>query len=291
LGTTGQWSPRIARSGMSEDAEWTGGWRQSPDCDEPYGSWVWRLERFSMGAERGLDNSRVGYLFKNQHPSRPQSGAGTRETTLMMPARDAREAAPARSSPPSLRLIGGRNGRGMSTIDMSIVQRAKRGDRAAFAALVDFYYARATRFAVHMLGNAQDAEEAVQDTFVRVHGALHRYDEFDRFESWLFRILANRCRTMMGREARRSRVLVYGDLPHDRGTPPDVDAIVWREEIQTALAALPAAQREAFLLRHVEGLEYEEMGRITGAGVSALKMRVKRACEFLRLRLAEVERA
>ena len=90
---------------------------------------------------------------------------------------------------------------------------------------------------------------------------------------------------------RRSKVLVYGDLPHDRGTPPDVDAIAWREEIQTALAALPAAQREAFLLRHIEGLEYEEMGRITGAGVSALKMRVKRACEFLRLRLAEVERA
>ena len=67
--------------------------------------------------------------------------------------------------------------------------------------------------------------------------------------------------------------------------------MVWREEIQTALSTLPAAQREAFLLRHIEGLEYEEMGRITGAGVSALKMRVKRACEFLRLRLAEVERA
>jgi RNA polymerase sigma-70 factor, ECF subfamily len=209
----------------------------------------------------------------------------------MMTARDAREESTVTSGPPSLRLIGGQNGRGMSTIDMSIVQRAKRGDRAAFAALVDFYYARSLRFAVHMLGNGQDAEEAVQDTFVRVHGALHRYDEFDRFESWLFRILANRCRTMMGREARRSRVLVYGDLAQDRGTAPDVDAIVWREEIQSALAALPAAQREAFLLRHVEGLEYEEMGRITGAGVSALKMRVKRACEFLRLRLAEVERA
>ena len=137
-----------------------------------------------------------------------------------MTARDAREESAVTSGPPSLRLIGGRNGRGMSTIDMSIVQRAKRGDRAAFAALVDFYYARSLRFAVHMLGNGQDAEEAVQDTFVRVHGALHRYDEFDRFESWLFRILANRCRTMMGREARRSRVLVYGDLTQDRGTPP-----------------------------------------------------------------------
>jgi RNA polymerase sigma-70 factor, ECF subfamily len=209
----------------------------------------------------------------------------------MMTARDARVAPIVRSGPAPLTLIDGRTGRGMSAIDMSIVQRAKRGDRAAFAALVDFYYARCLRFAVHMLGNSQDAEEAVQDTFVRVHGALNRYDEFDRFESWLFRILANRCRTLMGREARRSRVLVYGDLPHDRGTAPDVDAMVWREEIQTALSTLPAAQREAFLLRHIEGLEYEEMGRITGAGVSALKMRVKRACEFLRMRLAEVERA
>ncbi len=209
----------------------------------------------------------------------------------MMTARDARVAPIVRSGPAPLTLIDGQTGRGMSAIDMSIVQRAKRGDRAAFATLVDFYYARCLRFAVHMLGNSQDAEEAVQDTFVRVHGALNRYDEFDRFESWLFRILANRCRTMMGREARRSRVLVYGDLPHDRGTAPDVDAMVWREEIQTALSTLPAAQREAFLLRHIEGLEYEEMGRITGAGVSALKMRVKRACEFLRMRLAEVERA
>src|SRR5688500_19595477 len=133
----------------------------------------------------------------------------------MMPARDARDASKATMGPPSLTLIGGRNGRGMSAIDMSIVQRAKRGDRSAFAALVDFYYARCLRFAVHMLGNAQDAEEAVQDKFVRVHGALHRYDEIDRFESWLFRILANRCRTMKGRATRRSRACVYGDLVQD----------------------------------------------------------------------------
>ena len=67
-------------------------------------------------------------------------------------------------------------------------------------------------------------------------------------------------------------------------------AIAWREEIDIALAALPEEQREAFLMRHVEDLSYEDMSVATGAGVSALKMRVKRACDALRARLTEVDR-
>jgi RNA polymerase sigma-70 factor (ECF subfamily) len=61
----------------------------------------------------------------------------------------------------------------------------------------------------------------------------------------------------------------------------------WREEIERALSLLDAEQREAFLLKHVEGLSYEEMAELTGAGVSALKMRVKRACDRLRGLLQE----
>ena len=176
----------------------------------------------------------------------------------------------------------------VAAIESSIVLRARRGEADAFARLVDFYYARCLRFALHMLGNREDAEEAVQDTFVRVHGALARYDELDRFESWLFRILANRCRTRWTREKRHSKLVVYGDLPVDAGTAPDEGgATEWREEIGRALSELPTEQREAFLLRHVEGLGYEEIAAATGAGISALKMRVKRACDALRARLAE----
>ena len=57
----------------------------------------------------------------------------------------------------------------------------------------------------------------------------------------------------------------------------------------SALNGLPAEQREAFLLRHVEGMEYEDMATVTGAGLSTLRMRVKRACDALRARLREVE--
>jgi RNA polymerase sigma-70 factor (ECF subfamily) len=64
----------------------------------------------------------------------------------------------------------------------------------------------------------------------------------------------------------------------------------WREEIQRALLMLEEDQREAFLLKHVEELGYEEMAELTGVGVSALKMRVKRACERLRALLQEVQR-
>ena len=171
-----------------------------------------------------------------------------------------------------------------------LVRAARSGDVRAFAALVDAYYARCLRFALHMLANRSDAEEAVQDTFVRVHRALPTYEEREAFEPWLFRILANRCRTAGARERRRAEFIEYGDVPERPAATGHDSAIAWREEIGIALSALPEEQREAFLMRHVEDLSYEDMSVATGAGVSALKMRVKRACDALRARLTEVVR-
>ena len=171
-----------------------------------------------------------------------------------------------------------------------LVHAARNGDVRAFAALVDAYYARCLRFALHMLASRSDAEEAVQDTFVRVHRALPKYEEREAFEPWLFRILANRCRSAGARERRRAEVVEYGDVPERATSAGHDSAIAWREEIGIALQALPDEQREAFLMRHVEDLSYEDMSAVTGAGISALKMRVKRACDALRTRLSEVVR-
>lgn len=169
-----------------------------------------------------------------------------------------------------------------------LVRAAREGDVRAFAALVDVYYARCLRFALHMLASRSDAEEAVQDTFVRMYRALPSYREEHSFEPWLFRILANRCRTAGAKARRHALMFEYGDVPdHPSATLHD-DAIAWREEIGVALRALPTEQREAFLMRHVEGMSYEDMTVATGASVSALKMRVKRACDTLRSRLTEV---
>ncbi|HEX2203926.1 MAG TPA: RNA polymerase sigma factor [Longimicrobium sp.] len=172
-----------------------------------------------------------------------------------------------------------------------MIERAKGGDARAFEALVDRYYADCLRYATRMLGDRHDAEEAVQDTFLRAHRSLARYDHRDRCRSWLVGILVNRCRTLGGRRARRHR---YADGYEREAklaaeTAPAHDAGEWSEEVQRALLRLAPPAREAFLLKYVEDLSYEEMAQLTGAGVSALKMRVKRACEQLRALLQEVQ--
>ncbi|MEO7510539.1 MAG: RNA polymerase sigma factor [Gemmatimonadaceae bacterium] len=171
-----------------------------------------------------------------------------------------------------------------------MVARVLGGDSGAYAILVGRYRAQFSRYAVRMLGNREDAEEALQDAFVRAYRSLARCDDPERFGSWLFRILANRCRTAGTRRGRREKTFVRDeiallDASHDH---PE-DATAWREEIQRALLMLEEDQREAFLLKHVEDLGYEEMAALTGVGVSALKMRVKRACERLRALLKEVQ--
>lgn len=171
-----------------------------------------------------------------------------------------------------------------------LIHAARSGDVRAFAELVDTYYARCLRFALHMLSSRDDAEEAVQDTFIRVYRALPKYEEREAFEPWLFRILANRCRTAGGRARRHADVVEYGDVPERPTTHPEDEAFAWRDAIQGALAALPREQREAFLMRHVEDLSYEDMSTATGARVSALKMRVKRACDAMRALLSENDR-
>lgn len=149
-------------------------------------------------------------------------------------------------------------------------------------------YPRSLRFAYHMVGNREDAEEAVQDAFVRVFHHLGSFRDDARFEPWMFRILANRCRSLIEKRRRHQMVVQYGDVPDGAGVEPDSDERDWTAEVYTILATLPAEQREAFLLRHVEDLAYEDMAVVTGVGLSALRMRVKRACDVLRARLTEV---
>jgi RNA polymerase sigma-70 factor, ECF subfamily len=169
------------------------------------------------------------------------------------------------------------------------LQHARNGDRASFARLVEHYYPRALRFALQMLHHREDAEEAVQDAFVRVYDNLARFREDAPFDPWFFRILGNRCRTLMARRKRRTDVIDYGDLPIDAASDEtaDVPDEGFARDVHRALADLPPEQREAFLLRHVNDMDYEEMAIVTGAKGSTLRMRVKRAIDTLRVRLRE----
>ena len=175
--------------------------------------------------------------------------------------------------------------------DAAVVARVLGGEEAEFAVLVERHQPRLMRYASRLLGTREDAEEAVQDSFVRAFRSLARCESPEKFGAWLFTILVNRCRTRAGSLGHRRKRFVSDDGITGPGVPHPADAAAWREEIQRALETLPVEQREAFLLKHVEDLSYEQMETITGAGTSALKMRVKRACERLREALQDVHEA
>jgi RNA polymerase sigma-70 factor, ECF subfamily len=184
----------------------------------------------------------------------------------------------------------------VETSDAELVRQVRAGELSAYGALVTRYRDRLGRYAVHMIGDREDAEEAVQDAFVRAYRSLARCDDPGRFGAWLYGILVNRCRTMGARSSRRRRLFVgeadggAATLHESAGGEADpIDRLEWDDAVSRALARLPAEHREAFLLKHVEDLEYEEIARLTGAGVSALKMRVKRAREQLQRFLKEAE--
>jgi RNA polymerase sigma-70 factor (ECF subfamily) len=170
-------------------------------------------------------------------------------------------------------------------VDHTIVAAAARGDERAFTELVRWYHPRFLRFARHMLRNDAEADDAVQEAFIRLYRALPRYREQERFEPWAFRILANCCRTYLARDRRRAVKLVALGAREAREVfqNPDVrNDAAWRSLLGSALDALPIEQREAFLLHHVEGHSYDAMVEMTGVRQSALKMRVKRAGDRLR---------
>jgi len=173
--------------------------------------------------------------------------------------------------------------------DATIVQSVLAGNTDAYAILVARYRDRYARFAIHMLGAREDAEEAVQDALIRAYRSLTRCEDPERFGSWLMQSLIDRCRTAGGRRGRRERTFINDELAMmNAATEHPAEQQAWREELDRALQQIDAQQREAFLLKHVEDLSYEEMAELTGVGVSALKMRVKRACDRLRELLQEV---
>ncbi|SRR4051794_34849235 len=174
--------------------------------------------------------------------------------------------------------------------DAMLVRRVLDGDTAAFTTLVDRHAAACTRFATRMLGNREDAEDATQETFLRAYRSIARYEERQTFRTWLFQILINRCRTAAVRRQRRHRMFLVDDTAIAAASVrPAVDAGDLRAELKRAIDALDPDQREAFLLKHVEQLSYDEMAAATGVGVSALKMRVKRACDRMQWMLREGE--
>jgi RNA polymerase sigma-70 factor (ECF subfamily) len=169
--------------------------------------------------------------------------------------------------------------------DADLVAAVLAGDVEAFSGLVRRHEDTCIRFAVRMLGSRVDADDALQSAFMRAFRGLRNCREPDRFGGWLYHIVVNECRTYSTRRRQRELRFTPATNAIERavapGSEPEEDTDVGGH-IENALGMLPADQREAFLLKHVEEMTYDEMAEMTGVSISALKMRVKRACDGLR---------
>ncbi len=168
-----------------------------------------------------------------------------------------------------------------------LVDLALAGDQTAMVHLVDRYRDRVFGLCLRMLGQRQDAEDAAQETFIRMLRSLVRWDRRRDFEPWLLAIAANRCRTLLGHRRRRTgQTELHDELLEDK-TPNWQDAEQLEEEVALALAQIRAEDRRAFLLFHEQGFAYAEIASILGRPVGTVKTWIHRARRDLATRLVE----
>lgn len=173
--------------------------------------------------------------------------------------------------------------------DGEAVRAVLAGDVERYAELVDRYRDRYARYAARMLGSPDAAEDAVQDAFVRAFDQLRQCRDPDNFAGWFFLILRNRCFAEKRREKRQGPSVdeVAAQLPA-RDRPDGVmEQAEQRRAIQAALLKLTPEQREVFVLKHIEGMAYDEIAKTLGTSVPSLKMRMHRAYDRLREELKE----
>jgi RNA polymerase sigma-70 factor, ECF subfamily len=167
-----------------------------------------------------------------------------------------------------------------------LVSLAAKGDRDAFARLVERHWRAACASAYAVLGNAADAEEVAQETFVSALEKLRRLRDPGAFGGWIWRIARD---TALKRLRRMKRLKLLGDTPDGREEDErPFAAMLEREEraqLMAALNELPQDMRDALVMRYWEELEYEEMARRTGVTPAALYQRVCRGLRRLRERL------
>jgi len=182
--------------------------------------------------------------------------------------------------------------------EKALVQKAKAGDRDAFAALVSAYEGKIYNLALRYLGNREDAMDASQEVFLRVFRFLPGFQEESGFSTWIYRIGVNVCKDMLAKRAKRGELsLELPDEEEDYRTAEvadsryDPEAIVeqadLRESLAEAIGQLPQQQREMIVLRDIQGLSYEEIGQVLSLESGTVKSRLSRARENLRKKLLQ----
>ena len=175
--------------------------------------------------------------------------------------------------------------------DQELMKLVQSGDFSPAAEIFDRYSARIYNFAYRFLRNAEAAEDATQEVFVKMLKYATQFHGDAKLSTWLFSIAANHCRDYLRKAENRNResdeTLVH--LPASSELAPDRDLERREDElrVQKALTLLTPEQREAILLSRYQGLSYAEIAQIAGCSEGAVKTRVFRAMETLKKALTE----
>lgn len=165
--------------------------------------------------------------------------------------------------------------------------RAVRGDMQAFETLVEQYQHRVYGICLRMLANEQDAQDAAQETFVKVYKNIRTFKQEAQFSTWLYRIAVNTCLDML----RKRRIVQSLDAMVEEGfdapsNEESVEAVLERSvdaaQLSEAIAKLPEDQRTVIVLRDVQGLSYEEVAQSVEANLNTVKSRISRGRRALR---------
>ena len=186
----------------------------------------------------------------------------------------------------------------MEPDEAALVARSQRGDRDAFAELMVRHAPAVLTVAWRLVGDRALAEDIAQETFLAAFRALPRFRADARFSTWVYRIAVNKSRDVL--RSRAADPVAAADLGDDdehvvepagdsvQHRTPEQQLLDTQRDVQVAeaLARLAPLYREAFVLKHVEGLRYEEMSEVLGVDAATLRMRVYKARQELSRELA-----
>jgi RNA polymerase sigma-70 factor (ECF subfamily) len=185
----------------------------------------------------------------------------------------------------------------MEETEAAALARAKAGDKDGFRLLVERHSRSVFRLAYRLTGNSEDAEDVVQETFLRAYKQLQNFESRASFGTWLYRIAANYSLDLIRSRKRHQDSCPAGDDEGDillsiPTTAPGPDRVAYgvqvEERIANAMAQLSEQERTAFVLRHFEGFSIEEIAANLGLGASAAKHSIFRAVQKLRKALEPI---
>ncbi len=162
-----------------------------------------------------------------------------------------------------------------------LIERSKQGDCSAFAELYARYATEIYRFALYMTGNKEDAEDAVQESLLSAWKSIHSLKDNSLFKAWLFKILANKCKTLLMKRNKEPDVLPVEEYEFLVNYEDDGN-LISSAELKDALSTLTPPDAQIILLSIIGGFTSYELGVIYNMTPGAVRTRQKRALEKLK---------